>query len=108
MRGELPDIVAYSEEKKWLYLIEAVHSSGPISDVRLVELKQLTKNCDTDIIFITAFLNRKTFQKFVKDVAWETEIWISESPDHMIHFDGEKFLGPYISSDETDSERKKN
>jgi type II restriction enzyme len=95
LHGELPDIVAYSEQKDWLYLIEAVHSSGPISDVRLAELKQLTQNCEADIIFITAFLNRKTFQKFVKDLAWETEIWISDSPDHMIHFDGEKFLTPY-------------
>lgn len=93
--GELPDIVAYSEEKGWLYLIEAVHSSGPISDVRLAELKQLTKNCEAAIIFITAFLDRKTFQKFAKDLAWETEIWISDSPDHTIHFDGEKFLAPY-------------
>ncbi len=93
--GELPDIVAYSEKRNWLYLIEAVHSSGPISDVRLAELRRLTKNCGADMIFVTAFLNRKTFQKFVKEVAWETEIWISESPDHMIHFDGEKFLGPY-------------
>lgn len=93
--GELPDIIAYSEEKNWVYLVEAVHSSGTISDVRLFELKQLTKECKADIIFITAFLNRKTFQKFVKELAWETEIWIAESPDHIIHFDGEKFLGPY-------------
>ena len=28
-------------------------------------------------------------------IAWETEVWIAENPDHMIHFDGKKFLGPY-------------
>jgi type II restriction enzyme len=93
--GELPDIVAYSEQRNWLYLIEAVHSSGPISPVRLLELKKLTEQCTADIIFVTAFLDRATFRQFVTDLAWETEVWIAEAPDHLIHFDGEKFLGPY-------------
>lgn len=93
--GELPDIVAYSKEKNWLYLIEAVYSSGAISSVRLLELKQLTAECTADIIFVTAFPDRKFFRKFVTDLAWETEVWIAESPDHLIHFDGEKFLGSY-------------
>ncbi|MDM8548621.1 BsuBI/PstI family type II restriction endonuclease [Desulfobacterales bacterium HSG2] len=97
--GELPDIIAYSENKNWLYLIEAVHSSGPVSDIRLLELRRLAKKCKADIIFITAFLNRETFQKFVKELAWETEIWIAESPDHIIHFDGEKFLEPHKNTE---------
>jgi site-specific DNA-cytosine methylase len=95
--GELPDIVAYSSKKNWLFLIEAVHSSGPISPVRLSELKRLAKHCAADIIFVTAFLNRDTFRKFAPDIAWETEVWIADAPDHMVHFDGDKFLGPYKS-----------
>jgi BsuBI/PstI restriction endonuclease domain/BsuBI/PstI restriction endonuclease HTH domain len=93
--GELPDLVVYSQQKNWLYLIEAVYSSGVISDVRLHKLKELTAQCNLDVIFITAFLDRKTFRKFVADIAWETEVWIAEEPDHLIHFDGEKFLGSY-------------
>ena len=95
--GELPDIVAYSEKKNWLFLIEAVHSSGPISPIRLLELKRLAKECTADIVFITAFLNRDIFRKFAPDIAWETEVWIADAPDHMVHFDGDKFLGPYKS-----------
>jgi DNA (cytosine-5)-methyltransferase 1 len=93
--GELPDIVAYSESRNWLYLIEAVHSSGPISPLRLVELQRLTKDCTAEIIYVTAFLDRNTFRKFAPDIAWETEVWIADAPDHLIHFDGDKFLGPY-------------
>lgn len=93
--GELPDIVAYSKEKNWLYLIEAVHSSGPMSDTRLIELKKLTKECKADIVYVTAFLDKKTFKVFVKDIAWETEVWIADMPDHLIHFNGDKFLGPH-------------
>lgn len=96
--GELPDVVAYSEEKNWLYLIEAVHSSGPISRSRLVKLKELTKSCTADMIFVTAFLDRATFRKFVVDIAWETEVWIADDADHLIHFNGEKFLGPFIGA----------
>ena len=93
--GELPDIVAYSEEKNWLFLIEAVHSSGPISPLRLVELERLCRECTAELIFVTAFLSRETFRKFAPDIAWETEVWIADTPDHLVHFDGHKFLGPY-------------
>jgi type II restriction enzyme len=92
---ELPDIIAYSAQKNWLYLIEAVYSSGAISPIRLLELKNLTQECTADIIFVTAFLDRKTFRKFVADIGWETEVWIADEPDHLIHFDGDKFLGSY-------------
>ena len=95
--GELPDVVAYSEKKNWLFLIEAVHSANPISSMRLLELKRLAKNCTADIVFITAFLNRNAFRKYAPDIAWETEVWIADAPDHMIHFNGDKFLGPYKS-----------
>lgn len=99
--GELPDVVAYSEMKNWLFLIEAVHSSGPISPVRLLELKRLAGECTADIVYVTAFLNRDTFRKFAPDIAWETEVWIADAPDHLVHFDGDKFLGPYKSKDST-------
>lgn len=96
LHAELPDILAYSKSKNWLYLIEAVHSSGPISEIRLLELKDLTKSCTAEIVYVTAFLDRATFRKFAKDIAWETEVWIAESPEHLIHFNGDKFLGPYL------------
>ena len=92
---ELPDVVAYSRKKNWLFLIEAVYSSGPITSLRLEELKRLTKECSADIVYVTAFLDRGTFRKFAPDIAWETEVWIADAPDHLIHFNGDKFLGPY-------------
>ena len=36
----------------------------------------------------------KTFKKFSESLAWETEVWIADMPDHMIHLNGDKFLGP--------------
>ncbi len=95
---ELPDVVAYDAKNNWLFLIEAVHSSGPMSEIRVLELKRLLKNCTAELIFVTAFLSKMAYLKWAKQVAWETEVWIAESPDHLIHFNGHKFLGPHVSS----------
>lgn len=92
---ELPDVIAYSKKKNWLYLIEAVHSSGPIDELRLIQLQKLTKDCTADIIYVTAFLDKAKFRKFIAEIAWETEVWIADNPDHLVHFNGDKFLGPY-------------
>lgn len=94
---ELPDVVAYSKTKNWLYLIEAVHSSGPIDQPRYIQLESLTKECSAEIIYVTAFLTTDKFRSYSNQIAWETEVWISERPDHMIHFNGDKFMGPYKS-----------
>jgi BsuBI/PstI restriction endonuclease domain/BsuBI/PstI restriction endonuclease HTH domain len=92
---KLPDVVAYSRAKNWLYLIEAVTTANPINELRRKTLNALTQNCKADVIFITAFPDRETYRKFAKDIAWETEVWIADAPEHMIHFNGDKFLGPY-------------
>ena len=95
---ELPDIIAYSKEKNWLYLIEAVHSSGPISELRLIQLQKLTEDCKVDIVYVTAFINKLKFRQFIANIAWETEVWIADTPDHLVHFNGDKFIGPYIAN----------
>lgn len=92
---KLPDVVAYLPAKNWLYLIEAVTTANPITELRRSVLIRLAQNCKADLIFITAFPDRDTYRKFAKDIAWETEVWISDAPEHMIHFNGYKFLGPY-------------
>jgi hypothetical protein len=92
---KLPDVVAYSRKKNWLYLIEAVTTANPITELRRRTLKALTQSCTADVIFITAFPDRTTYRKFAKDIAWETEVWIADAPEHMIHFNGDKFLGPH-------------
>ena len=92
---QLPDVIAYSQTKNWLYLIEAVTTANPITELRRKTLLELTRVCTADVIFITAFPDRATYRKFAKDIAWETEVWIADAPEHMIHFNGDKFLGPY-------------
>jgi len=47
------------------------------------------------IVYVTAFLDRRTKMKYFEEISWETEVWIAESPTHLIHFNGKRFLGPY-------------
>lgn len=91
----LPDIVAYSSAKNWLYLIEAFYTSGPMSEERILELTKALKDCTADLIFITAFTSKKDFRKNVADIGWESEVWTADNPDHLVHFNGGKFFGPY-------------
>jgi adenine-specific DNA-methyltransferase len=90
--GKLTDIILYDETKKRLFMIEAVTAHGPVSPKRHLEMENILKNCLAKRIYITAFLDNSTFKKFIDDIAWETEVWIAETPAHMIHFNGEKFL----------------
>jgi len=96
---KLPDVVAYSKAKNWLYLIEAVTTANPITELRRKALLELTTACTADILFVSAFPDRVTYRKFAKDIAWETEVWIADAPEHMIHFNGDKFLGPYLKAE---------
>lgn len=92
---KLPDIILYRADKNWLYLIEAVTSHGPISPKRRRELEQMLGDSLPERVYVTAFPTTTEFRKYAADIAWETEVWIAENPDHMIHFNGPKFLGPY-------------
>lgn len=91
----LPDIVVYDEKNNWIFLIEAVHSSNPISELRHLQLEDFTKNCTASRVYVSVFANRSSFRKWVTDISWETEVWLVDAPHHMIHFNGEKFLGPH-------------
>jgi hypothetical protein len=92
--SKLPDVVIYDPNKNWLYLVEAVTSHGPITPKRIVELEDLLQNCKAGKIYVSAFPDFAEFKRHTAALAWETEVWIVEHPDHMIHFNGDKFIGP--------------
>lgn len=92
--SKLPDIVIYDESKNWLYLIEAVTSHGPMTPKRIVELEEFLKDCKAGKIYVSAFPDFSEFKKHTTEIAWDTEVWIMEFPEHMIHFNGDRFLGP--------------
>jgi len=91
---KLPDIILYDSKRKWFFLVEVVTSHGPMSAKRVIELKKMFSKCSAKLIYVSAFPNFETFRKHLQNIAWETEVWIAEIPEHMIHYNGNKFLGP--------------
>lgn len=92
--SKLPDIVIFDTKRNWLFLIEAVTSHGPVSPKRLLELEEFLKDCKVGKVYVSAFPDMKEFKKHSNYIAWETEVWLMEVPDHMIHFNGDRFMGP--------------
>jgi hypothetical protein len=92
---KLPDVVVYDSKRNWLFLIEAVTSHGPVSPKRWEELESAFEGSEIGRVYVTAFPNSVAFRKYAADIAWETEVWIADNPTHMIHFNGDRFLGPH-------------
>ncbi len=91
---KLPDVILYNAERRWLFLIEAVTSHGPVTPKRHFELEAILGQGSAARIYVSAFPRLVEFRKYLNEIAWETEVWIADMPDHLIHFNGDRFLGP--------------
>jgi hypothetical protein len=93
--GKMPDVVLYYCKKNWLLLIESVTSHGPVDGKRHEELARLFVGISAGLVYVTAFPSRSIMTRYLGEIAWETEVWVADAPSHLIHFNGERFLGPY-------------
>lgn len=93
--GKMPDVVLYDPQKNWLVLVESVTSHGPVDGKRHIELGRLFARSTAGLVYVTAFPNRQIMGRYLGEIAWETEVWVADAPSHLIHFNGERFLGPY-------------
>ena len=91
----MPDIVIYLEARNWLLIVEAVTSHGPVDSKRHIELAKLFRQSTAGLVYVTAFSSREAMSQYVAQIAWETEVWVADAPSHLIHFNGERFLGPH-------------
>lgn len=93
--GKMPDVIFYDPTRDWLFLVEAVTSHGPMNSKRHEELTALFARTSSGLVFVTAFPNRSLMARHLSAIAWKTEVWVAETPSHLIHFDGDRFLGPF-------------
>lgn len=93
--GKMPDVILYDADRQWLILVESVTSHGPVDAKRHIELKAQFGPSSRGLVYVTAFPDRATMARYLPQIAWETEVWTADAPSHLIHFDGERFLGPY-------------
>jgi hypothetical protein len=93
--GKMPDVILFCPKRNWLLLVESVTSHGPVDGKRHAELSKLFVNSKAGLVYVTAFPNRSLMSRYLGEIAWETEVWVADAPSHLIHFNGERFLGPY-------------
>lgn len=93
--GKMPDVVVYLPRKDWLVLMEAASSHGPVNFSRRGELAALFGGATPGLVYVSCFPDRREMRKYLHEIAWETDVWCAEDPTHLIHFNGEKFLGPH-------------
>ena len=93
--GKMPDVVLHDVRRSWLLLVESVTSHGPVDGKRYAELVTLFSASSLPLVYVTAFPSRQAMARFVSEIAWETEVWVADAPDHLIHFNGDRYLGPH-------------
>lgn len=93
--GKMPDLVVHMEDRNWIVLMEAVTTHGPVDSKRRTELKELFDDCTAGLVFVSCFPDQATMKRYLTDISWETEVWTADHPTHLVHFNGERFLGPY-------------
>lgn len=93
--GKMPDLVVYQASKNWLFLMEAASTHGPVDHIRYSELSRMFAGSSAGVVYVSCFPNRSIMRRFLGDLAWETEVWLASDPTHMIHLNGDRFLGPH-------------
>lgn len=93
--GKMPDVVLHDTKRNWLILVESVTSHGPVDGKRHAELSRLFATATAGPVYVTAFPNRSVMARYLGEIAWETEVWVADAPSHLIHFNGDRFLGPH-------------
>ena len=71
---KLPDVILYDAARRWLYLVEAVTSHGPVTPKRRVELEMMLADCPAGRIYVSAFPDFATFRRFLAEIAWDPAI----------------------------------
>jgi len=93
--GKMPDLVVYMPGRNWLILMGAASTHGPVDAKRHGELSSLFGNSTAGLVYVSCFESREDMRRYLAQISWETEVWCADNPTHLIHFNGERFLGPY-------------
>lgn len=91
---DLPNIVISDEKRNWLFLIDIPRIRSQMNGERCAVLEKIFRGHGLGLVFLNAFKNRRELGDLLLDLPWQTVAWIAEEPDHMIHFNGGRLLGP--------------
>lgn len=92
---DLPNVIIYHWLRDWMAVLDVASIRGPVKPERREELRGMFSGRATGVVYFTVLADRAELQSSFDGISWGTDVWIAEEPDHLIHFDGERFLGPY-------------
>ncbi len=92
--SKIPDVVVRHGTENWLLLIEAVTSDTPIVDARRDMSAVAMGDGLLRFVYVAAFANRNAFRRRAEDIPWGTHVWVAAEPGHLVHFGGDRLLGP--------------
>lgn len=93
VHDKLPDVIVYDKSDKKIIVVESVTSVGSFEELRKKEVDKLinkrikNKKMVKSVFYITAFLDRDTFRRFSKIIAWGTTVWIAREPEGLIKYE---------------------
>lgn len=98
--GKLPDLIAFDAERGLLFIIETVYTTNPVTKLRHLDLERITQGAEYPRVYISVFKSREDLREHLLNISWETEVWLADEPDHILHFDGDKYIVPYTQPDD--------
>lgn len=93
-RERMPTMVLHYPACNWLLLAQSAADKGPIDEKRAAELAGLFDKAVPELVYITAYRSRADLADHEELPAWKTHAWFADEPEHMMHFDGSRFMGP--------------
>jgi BsuBI/PstI restriction endonuclease domain/BsuBI/PstI restriction endonuclease HTH domain len=81
--------------ENWLVAVEAYNSTGDFDTARRDQVREVLAGSTLPLVFVSAYTTRALAARRSKNIAWETDVWVAEHPDHLIHFNGHHLLQSY-------------
>ncbi len=91
----LPDVILDDRERGWLFLIDAASPRRHMTRDRQADLRVHFNTTSKHLVLFSAFSDSENYRRCAESIDWESHVWIADTPDHMNHFNGERFLGHY-------------
>ncbi len=89
---KLPDAVLHLPKRRLLILLEL---NTPITTKQRNQIERLLAECSTMREYVSALSDWQAYSRAGNSFAWDTHVWLAEVPEHMMHYNGMKFLGPH-------------
>lgn len=96
-RDFLPDVIIHDPARDGLFLVDAITRHGTVDEKRRGELARLFAGSAVWLEFVSALTTRAQLGLCADGIAWETVVWMADAPEHLIHYNGSRVLGPYRS-----------